>query len=199
MIGARIRMANAAAHILGLLGLSPTVESLQSAMNPFIGELPSPVDVVATGSPPTYQIVCAEPHIRIATGDEGAPAVILVPSPAECPRGMLFSFDLYKGDGGSDYALLGDGVRDPMIIVPRRYQMVIANGNTISFLNDWYLWGDAITNLLVNVGSPSDEFGVDESLRAYVGAPDAEADPDGPLWAAVRDLQDRVAALEPGE
>lgn len=177
-----MRLPNTVRALLSILGIPATEEGLFSAVSPFMKSLPTPVAVTATpGEPPTYEVTCATPHIRIATGVMGAPVVINLPNPADCPFGHMFSIDLFQASGGSGYAVIQDGAVSILIFPGIRYQFISANGNSLSMLNDWRLWGGMISHLTVLLGSPSNEFGTDNSV-----------------WATVNNLLERVETLEGG-
>jgi hypothetical protein len=144
---------------------------VRDLVSPFALALPAAVDVTATpGAPPTYQITTDEKHIRIASGAEGAPVVITLPDPSECVSGAMFSIELYQEDGGSNYAVLTDGTIQMILPVHAdRYQFIAANGQSLSMLNDWKLWGSAFTSILTSLGSTEDVWGVDSSAWAFIG------------------------------
>jgi hypothetical protein len=195
-----IRMGNAVKRILSLVGLAPTTDSIRSAMNPFLEDLPDPVVVTPTppegeGDPSTYQMAVAEPHVEIATGN--TLLLVTLPVLTGCDNGQKFSLKLTQGEGGLTYAVLsGYGVE--MLVVPGiRYQFVVANGNNLTMLNDWVLWGRSIIRIADLIGEAGDVES-DGSLWGQIGTKAMESDPDGPLWAVVKDLQERIATLEGG-
>lgn len=177
-----VRFTNAFRGLLSTLGVVPTVDGISAALNPFLAQLPDTVDVTATpGSPPRYVMSCEVPHIRIASGEDGKPVVIELPNPAECPPGALFSITPYQEEGGSGYVGFEDedGYR---LFIPAgiRYQFVAANGNSLSFLNDWRTWGRIIYAVLEALGSLEED------------SPKA----DGSFAERILDLQQRVSTLE---
>ena len=160
----------AIARLSTILGVS-VPSRIRDLVSPFALALPAAVDVTATpGTPPTYQITSEEKHIRISAGVDGAPVVITLPDPSECVSGTMFSILLHKEPGGSGYAALTDGTIQMVLPVSEdRYQFIAANGQSLSMLNDWKLWGSAFTNILVGIGSTDDVWGVDASVWAAIG------------------------------
>lgn len=160
----------AIARLSTILGVA-VPSRIRDLVSPFALALPATVDVTATpGSPPTYQITSEERHVRIASGVDGAPVVITLPDPSECVSGTIFSILLHKESGGSGYAVLTDGTLQMVLPVHAdRYQFVVANGESLSMLNDWKLWGSAFTSILVGIGSTDDEWGVHASVWASIG------------------------------
>jgi len=114
-----------------------------------------------------------------------------------CPNGTKFSVNLTQGEGGPTYAILtGFGIS--ILILPGiRYQFVVANGNNLSMLNDWVLWGAAITRIAGLIGERGDTPS-DDSVWGDIGNDAQEASPTGSLYQMVKDLQARIAVLEGG-
>lgn len=198
----RIRMTNAVKRALSLVGLSPSVDSLRSAVNPFLEDLPDPVVVTPTpspgpGEPATYQMTADEPHIQITTGDGSHVVFVAMPDISQCANGTKFSIDLTQGEGGATYAVLtGSGIS--ILIFPGiRYQFVVANGNNLSMMNDWVLWGTSIARIAGILGGSGDTL-EDGSVWGAIGTTDQEASATGNLHQMVKDLQERIAVLEGG-
>jgi len=178
------------------------VDSLRSAVNPFLGDLPDPVVVTPTpwpGEPAwkrRYQMTADEPHVEIVT-DADAIIFVFLPDLSGCANGTKFSLKLTQGEGGANYALL-TGYGQSIVIVPGiRYQFVVANGNNISMLNDWVLWGASIARIAGLIGERGDTPS-DDSLWGAIGNDAQEASPTGSLYQMVKDLQARIAVLEGG-
>lgn len=201
MGGGAIRASNAARRVLSLVGLSPSVDSLRSAVNPFLEDLPQATPVTPTVDDPpttaTYQMTAEEPHIQITTGDGSHIVFVAMPDISQCANGTKFSIDLTQGEGGATYAVLtGSGIS--ILIIPGiRYQFVVANGNNLSMMNDWVLWGTSIARIAGLLGESGDTL-EDGSVWGAIGTTDQEASATGNLHQMVKDLQERIAVLEGG-
>jgi hypothetical protein len=144
---------------------------IRDLVSPFALTLPATADVTATpGSPPTYLITSDEKHIRIASGADEAPVLITLPDPSGCVSGTMFSILVHKEAGGSNYAVLTDGtILMYLPVHADRYQFIVANGQSLSMLNDWKLWGNAFSSILTNLGNPGEGvWGVDATAWVYI-------------------------------
>jgi len=160
----------AIARLSTILGV-PVPSRIRDLVSPFVFALPAAADVTATpGTPPTYQITSDEKHVRISAGAEGTPILITLPDPSECVSGTMFSIELYQEEGGGDYAVLTDGTIQMILPVHEdRYQFIVANGQSISMLNDWKLWGSAFTNILLSLGfAGTGVWGVDATAWTFI-------------------------------
>lgn len=197
-----LRLSNAVRSLLRLLGVAATEEGLANALNPFLSDLPDPVVVTPTpspgpGEPATYQMTADKPHVEIVT-DADAIIFVSLPELSGCANGTKFSLKLTQGEGGADYAVLTGYGQSLVIVTGIRYQFVVANGNNLSMLNDWVLWGSSFARIAGVLGEKGDT-PEDESIWGEIGTREEESDPDGSVWATIKDLQERIAALEPGE
>ena len=153
-----LRLSNAVRSLLRLLGVAATEEGLANALNPFLSDLPDPVVVTPTPSGPgaaTYQMTADEPHVEIVT-DAGVVVVVSLPELSGCANGTKFSLKLTQGEGGMDYAVLTGYGQSILIVTWIRYQFVVANGNNLSMLNDWVLWGMSIARIANILGEQGD-------------------------------------------
>lgn len=191
----------AIARLSTILGVS-VPSRIRDLINPFIGNLPDPVVVTPTpspgpGEPATYQMTADEPHVEIVT-DADAIIFVSLPELSGCANGTKFSLKLTQGEGGADYAVLTGHGQSIVIVTGIRYQFVVANGNNLSMLNDWVLWGTSIARIAGVLGEKGDT-PEDETIWGEIGTKEDAASTAGSVWAAIKNLQERIAALEPGE
>ena len=190
----------AIARLSTILGV-PVPSRIRDLVNPFLSDLPDPVLVTPTpsagpGELATYQMTDDEPHVEIVT-DADAVIKVLLPVLSECSNGTKFSLKLTQGEGGVPYAALSGYGNEVLIVTGIRYQFVVANGNNLSMLNDWVLWGTSIAKIVGLIGEQGDT-PADESLWGEIGTKEDEASTEGSIWAAIKNLQDRIGAIEEG-
>ena len=174
---------------------------IRDLVNPFLFDIPDPVLVTPTPAADpkefaTYQMTDDEPHVEIVT-DADAVIKVLLPELSECSNGTKFSLKLTQGEGGISYAVLSGYGNEILIFTGIRYQFVVANGNNLSMLNDWVLWGTSIARMTGLIGEQGDT-PADESLWGEIGTKEDEASTEGSVWAAIKNLQDRIGAIEEG-
>lgn len=160
----------AIARLSTILGVA-VPSRIRDLVSPFALALPEATAVTATpGAPPTYQIGSDVKHIRISAGASGAPVLISLPEPSECVSGTMFSIELFQESGGVDYAVLTDGTIQMILPVHTdRYQFVVANGQSLSMLNDWKLWGGGLTRIITSLGDAgAGVWGEDQNAWTYI-------------------------------